>query len=819
MPLTPPTIDDRRFQDLVAEIKQRIPVYTPEWTNFNDSDPGMTLAKVFAWLTETILYRTNQLPDLNYIKFLELLNIQPNPALAAHAELTFKLKKLSDPKDPLVVLVPKNTQVAVKDPDLTAELLFETDRTLVALNAALAAVIVPESGNINPPKGGSHKVMVTEYNQDKVETSFPHPFYPFGKSLVNGATFLIGIMMRPNRKNPKNNDYSLDRFPAVELDLAAVVPQVWEENAEEEVIEGPQSVECLFPWEAQQAAGTITWEAYFGSQHDTQFELTNNAQVWKPLSVQDHTAGLSRSGHIYLEVPSGVSAVPFKDLSRSFWANLDLHRPPTSADELSDDIEDGNLDPDKLEEATWIDLGVTGSNLTILNTYLGDPITNKDNICTLIRSLSLNFTNVPVDTWLDASDWYTKSPFPYELSWFRARVKTPLPTVPLLGAPPQISNFLMNTVSATAAATRFEEVLGQSDGRPNQVFTLKRTPVLIDSSQSPPVPDLELVVRQAGLEETWLPVSDFYKAGPADTCFILDPQSGTLTFGDGVRGRIPVAGAQIVAARYRSGGGAIGNTGPDTITSLKSPVLNVDSVTNLRAAAGGSDAESLTEARLRAPHDLRHRDRAVTVEDFSDLALATPGVKIQRAYALARTRVSTTLSGGVKTYSLVNDTPGAVTLVILPENKEDRPQPSEDQLNLVSQHLNQHRLITTELYVIGPSYLELTSLEAEIYVSRQADIKSVQDTIQTALLTYFHPLKGGPDGRGWPFGRDVYFGEVYRQILAIQYVTRIQCLNIVSSSMGSCSNGKPDFIPINDGNLVYLAPSSIQLQVRYDPYA
>ena len=70
MPLTPPDLDRRRFDDLVAEARQRIPRYTPEWTNFNDSDPGMTLVKLHAWMTETILFSLNQVPDLNYIAFL-----------------------------------------------------------------------------------------------------------------------------------------------------------------------------------------------------------------------------------------------------------------------------------------------------------------------------------------------------------------------------------------------------------------------------------------------------------------------------------------------------------------------------------------------------------------------------------------------------------------------------------------------------------------------------------------------------------------------------------------------------------------------------
>jgi len=53
MPLEAPKLDSRSFEDLVKEARERIPRFTPEWTNLNDSDPGMTLVKLHAWLTET----------------------------------------------------------------------------------------------------------------------------------------------------------------------------------------------------------------------------------------------------------------------------------------------------------------------------------------------------------------------------------------------------------------------------------------------------------------------------------------------------------------------------------------------------------------------------------------------------------------------------------------------------------------------------------------------------------------------------------------------------------------------------------------------
>lgn len=89
MPLTVPSIDDRRYGELVADALARIPVHTPEWTNFNRSDPGVTLVEVFAFLTESLLYRANQIPERNRRKFLQLLGVPLRPATSARGLVTF----------------------------------------------------------------------------------------------------------------------------------------------------------------------------------------------------------------------------------------------------------------------------------------------------------------------------------------------------------------------------------------------------------------------------------------------------------------------------------------------------------------------------------------------------------------------------------------------------------------------------------------------------------------------------------------------------------------------------------------------------------
>ena len=89
MPLQAPKLDTRDFDQLLREALLRIPRYVPEWTDFNESDPGIALVQLFAWLTEMMFYEMNRVPERNYIKFLQLLNMELRPAQPATAHLTF----------------------------------------------------------------------------------------------------------------------------------------------------------------------------------------------------------------------------------------------------------------------------------------------------------------------------------------------------------------------------------------------------------------------------------------------------------------------------------------------------------------------------------------------------------------------------------------------------------------------------------------------------------------------------------------------------------------------------------------------------------
>lgn len=93
MALISPILDNRSFEQLRDELVKRITVYAPEWTDHNESDPGIALLELFAYLGESMLFQFNQIPDTTRLAFLRLLGVQPRIAdiaqvmLAATTEL------------------------------------------------------------------------------------------------------------------------------------------------------------------------------------------------------------------------------------------------------------------------------------------------------------------------------------------------------------------------------------------------------------------------------------------------------------------------------------------------------------------------------------------------------------------------------------------------------------------------------------------------------------------------------------------------------------------------------------------------------------
>jgi len=127
MPLPSPPIDTRRFQDIVDEIKGMIPRYCPEWTDHNVSDPGIALVELFAWMTEGLLYRANQVPEKNYVQFLDMIGIRLSARESAQAPVTFYLS--GPPQQPLTI--PMGIEVATTRTETSRAVVFTTEADLV----------------------------------------------------------------------------------------------------------------------------------------------------------------------------------------------------------------------------------------------------------------------------------------------------------------------------------------------------------------------------------------------------------------------------------------------------------------------------------------------------------------------------------------------------------------------------------------------------------------------------------------------------------------------------------------------------------------
>jgi len=146
MTLQTPNLDDRKFQDIVREARNKIPLYCPKWTDYNLSDPGITLVELFAWMVDMLLYRLNRVPEKNYIKFMELIGIRLEPPEPATVNVTFRL---SAPQ-PEAVTIPRGTEVATVRTETQEAITFTTNQDMTIILPTLAyALTTPDDATFD----------------------------------------------------------------------------------------------------------------------------------------------------------------------------------------------------------------------------------------------------------------------------------------------------------------------------------------------------------------------------------------------------------------------------------------------------------------------------------------------------------------------------------------------------------------------------------------------------------------------------------------------------------------------------------------------
>lgn len=588
-PLDPPNLDDRRFQDVVDETKRLIPRFTPEWTNHNVSDPGVALVELFAWMSEMVLYRVNQVPERMYVHFLNLVGVEPFPPSVARTRLTFWL---SAPATEPVVL-PAGTSVSTVTAGGQDPVVFATSGEAVATPPVLVA-----ARTAGP--GGAASSDVWEQLHVPGETVVCFPSLP----IVDGDALYLGCR---------------DRLAdlALRLDVTAHAEGI--------------GVDPSRP--------PLAWEVWAG-------------EGWVPTVVEDDTTGgLNRDGTVVLLVG-------------------DRHVPLT--------------------------LGGTTAY------------------------------------------------------WLRARLLGTDDGRPAYQASPRVGSVRLRTVGVSVPAEHAQamgtEVLGRSDGRPAQRFAVAATPVAARRAD-----ERVVVVDHTGAHE-WDEVPDFSTSGPHDRHVVWDSATGEVRFGPAVRqpdgrtrqhGAVPADGAQVRVTGYRTGGGARGNVGARTLTSLRSALPSVRAVTNRVPATGGVDAETVEEAKVRGPLALRAGQRAVTAGDFEQAAR-------QASVEVARARCLPADPGG---------SGGPVHVLVVPQVRSDPRTHTIDDfalsptlLDTVAAELDRRRTVGVAVG-LGAPFFHGVSVAALVRAVPGRPVTAVRERVVAAVARFVHPLVGGADGAGWPFGQ------------------------------------------------------------------
>ncbi|MDH6121445.1 putative baseplate assembly protein [Kitasatospora sp. GAS204B] len=371
--------------------------------------------------------------------------------------------------------------------------------------------------------------------------------------------------------------------------------------------------------------------------------------------------------------------------------------------------------------------------------------------------------------------------------WLRCRTTEPEPGQPFYAESPTIRRAEVFTVGASATVVHAQTVtdapLGTSEGIAGQRFRLARPPVLLDGE--PPV-----VEASAGEGwERWTAVEHFGDSAPTDRHVVIDATTGEFAFPPAVRepdgslrafGAVPPKGAQLRVARYRTGGGSAGNVARGTISVLRSSVPYLARVDNREAARGGVDGETVENAKLRAPQLLRLQERAVTAEDFELIAR-------QAAPAAARVACVPAVAGEA----------GAVRVLVVPDAVADEGDrlrfeqliPGERMLAAIAAALDERRLIGTRLVVQPPDYQGVTVVAR--LTTRSPDAERVREAALAALFGYLNPLRGGPDGSGWPFGRAVQYGEMFAVLQRVDGVAAVEELRLFPADPVTGRRGAP----------------------------
>jgi predicted phage baseplate assembly protein len=339
-------------------------------------------------------------------------------------------------------------------------------------------------------------------------------------------------------------------------------------------------------------------------------------------------------------------------------------------------------------------------------------------------------------------------------------------------AAPAMTAIRLNVVNATATRTIRNEIL--------QPVTLPSSPTVSQMrlEQRPVLPgSLILEIDETGglgepdaSGQRWTEITDLNEYDSSSNVFTLDPEAGVLTFGDGVRGRaLPLGFRHVRAIRYRVSSGRAGAVPANAITQPISSAPFVSKITNPRPAVGGVDAELRADTIARGPQQIRAQGRAVAAADYELLALRS-GASITRAHAVDAHHPQYRGSR----------IPGIVGVFVVPLARNEGP-PVADAATLaaVASHLAHAAAPAGVEIVTAATRFHRVRAELGVIIHPDFSTAAVMNDLIDRINAYIDHVKGGDDGRGWPFGGPLRYSALLQRLLRAEGVTAIPRLNLV----------------------------------------
>lgn len=356
-------------------------------------------------------------------------------------------------------------------------------------------------------------------------------------------------------------------------------------------------------------------------------------------------------------------------------------------------------------------------------------------------------------------------PVSEEGTWIRAVLRRDDDgALPIL---PPLTHVMPNTVEGwNLHGFRIEKFSGE--GVPHQVVQLRHFPVFLpdpDDVHAARATDLHVTVEEEdGERRSWrvAPGNTFTTCHKDDRVFVVDPVEGTLTFGNGIRGRIlPVGSFNVVVEAYHTVPGAQGNVGPGAIEIVEG-FGDLLEVCNLLPATGGRHAESIEEILRRAPSILTSRDRAVTRQDFETIA-GESSSEVARAACVGEP-----------------DEDGTVTVVLLPRRHGQERLPDPFLAAGLQDHVQRY-LARRCLVNVRPKVVLARFVPVDVAVTCRlrpfANPVQVREDVDGWVRRFLDPYEGGLERDGWPFGGTLYaqdFGRLVSDVDGVRHVVEVR---------------------------------------------